>query len=63
MHEKGGHGSQGYGYEWSLDEAKKNILRTHTTAVSARMLYKLAQQKVGVLIAPLLKQLKKKRKA
>uniref|UniRef100_A0AAQ5YVT3 Phenylalanine--tRNA ligase alpha subunit n=1 Tax=Amphiprion ocellaris TaxID=80972 RepID=A0AAQ5YVT3_AMPOC len=26
-------------------EAQKNILRTHTTAVSARMLYKLAQQK------------------
>lgn len=45
MHEKGGHGSQGYGYNWSRDEASKNILRTHTTAVSARMLYKLAQQK------------------
>jgi len=26
--------------------AKKNILRTHTTAVSTRMLYKLAQEKV-----------------
>jgi len=26
-------------------EARKNILRTHTTAVSTRMLYKLAQQK------------------
>jgi phenylalanyl-tRNA synthetase alpha subunit len=24
---------------------KKNILRTHTTAVSSRMLYKLAEQK------------------
>ena len=33
-----------YQYEWKLEEAKKNILRTHTTAVSARMLYKLAQQ-------------------
>ncbi|XP_015775509.1 PREDICTED: phenylalanine--tRNA ligase alpha subunit-like [Acropora digitifera] len=44
MHESGGHGSQGYQYDWVLEEAKKNILRTHTTAVSARMLYKLAQQ-------------------
>mmetsp|Transcript_7951 Transcript_7951/g.15540 ORF Transcript_7951/g.15540 Transcript_7951/m.15540 type:complete len:509 (+) Transcript_7951:135-1661(+) len=45
MHEKGGHGSIGYRYDWSLDESKKNILRTHTTAVSSRMLYKLAQEK------------------
>lgn len=34
-----------YGYDWSIEEAQKNLLRTHTTAVSARMLYKLAQQK------------------
>lgn len=27
-----------------MDEAQKNLLRTHTTAVSARMLYKLAQE-------------------
>jgi len=37
--------SQGYQYDWKLDETTKNVLRTHTTAVSARMLYKLAQQK------------------
>ncbi|KAL0231340.1 hypothetical protein GEMRC1_010744 [Eukaryota sp. GEM-RC1] len=43
MHEEGGHGSIGWRYEWSEVEAKKNILRTHTTAVSSRMLYKLAQ--------------------
>ena len=43
MHERGGHGSQGYQYDWSLEESKKNILRTHTTAVSARMLYQIAQ--------------------
>lgn len=43
VHSKGGYGSQGYGYNWSIDEAQKNLLRTHTTAVSARMLYKLAQ--------------------
>lgn len=38
----GGFGSRGYRYEWSEAEARKNILRTHTTAVSSRMLYKLA---------------------
>lgn len=45
VHSKGGFGSQGYGYDWSISEAQKNILRTHTTAVSARMLYKHAQKK------------------
>ena len=44
-HEKGGYGSTGYNYDWKVSEAQKNILRTHTTAVSARMLYELAQQK------------------
>ncbi|XP_077590023.1 phenylalanine--tRNA ligase alpha subunit [Stigmatopora nigra] len=44
VHSEGGYGSQGYKCEWKLEEAQKNILRTHTTAVSARMLYKLAQQ-------------------
>ncbi|KAK3743500.1 hypothetical protein QZH41_020597 [Actinostola sp. cb2023] len=43
-HEHGGYGSQGYQYDWKIGEAKKNLLRTHTTAVSSRMLYKLAQQ-------------------
>ncbi|CAH2040873.1 unnamed protein product, partial [Iphiclides podalirius] len=45
VHSKGGYGSQGYRYEWKIDEAQKNLLRTHTTAVSARMLYHLAQLK------------------
>ncbi|CAG9815327.1 unnamed protein product [Phaedon cochleariae] len=45
VHSKGGYGSQGYGYDWKIEEAQKNLLRTHTTAVSARMLYKVAQQK------------------
>jgi len=45
VHEQGGYDSIGYRYKWSLDEAKKNILRTHTTAVSTRMLYQLAQNK------------------
>lgn len=43
MHEHGGNGSIGYRYDWSLEESQKNILRTHTTAVSSRMLYQLAQ--------------------
>ncbi|XP_061604385.1 phenylalanine--tRNA ligase alpha subunit isoform X1 [Phyllopteryx taeniolatus] len=44
VHSEGGFGSQGYKCDWKIEEAQKNILRTHTTAVSARMLYKLAQQ-------------------
>jgi len=46
-HEKGGNGSIGYRYDWNINDAKKNVLRTHTTAVSARMLYKLANQEGG----------------
>ncbi|XP_011497781.1 PREDICTED: probable phenylalanine--tRNA ligase alpha subunit [Ceratosolen solmsi marchali] len=44
VHSEGAYGSQGYGYDWKIEEAQKNLLRTHTTAVSARMLYKLMQQ-------------------
>jgi phenylalanyl-tRNA synthetase alpha chain len=47
FHEEGGNGSIGYRYFWKHKEAQKNVLRTHTTAVSARMLYKLANQKGG----------------
>jgi phenylalanyl-tRNA synthetase alpha chain len=39
----GGHASVGWRYKWSEEEARKNILRTHTTAVSARTLYKMGQ--------------------
>ncbi|URD93080.1 phenylalanyl-tRNA synthetase alpha [Musa troglodytarum] len=45
VHESGGYGSKGYGYDWKREEAEKNLLRTHTTAVSTRMLYMLAQQR------------------
>ncbi|KAL5220616.1 hypothetical protein ABZP36_025329 [Zizania latifolia] len=45
VHQSGGYGSKGYGYDWKREEAEKNLLRTHTTAVSTRMLYKLAQEK------------------
>lgn len=45
VHENGGDtGSVGYKYNWKIEEAEKNILRTHTTAISARMLYRLGQQ-------------------
>lgn len=44
IHERGGFGSKGYGSSWRESEAEKNLLRTHTTAVSSRMLYRLAQQ-------------------
>lgn len=47
-HEDGGDtGSIGYGVEWKESEARKNILRTHTTAVSSQMLYKLAHDPEG----------------
>ena len=46
VHEKGGYGSIGYDYDWSEEETRRNILRTHTTAVSSKMLYKLGQQEV-----------------
>jgi len=44
VHEKGGYGSLGWRYSFSEEETMKNILRTHTTAVSSRMLYKLAEE-------------------
>ncbi len=40
-HENGIEGSTGWKYKWSEDIAKKPVLRTHTTAVSARSLYGL----------------------
>ncbi len=43
-HEDGLEGSFGYGKGWSLEETRKNILRTHTTAISSQMLYRLAQE-------------------
>ncbi|EEH42762.2 phenylalanine-tRNA ligase, alpha subunit [Paracoccidioides brasiliensis Pb18] len=42
VHESGKYGSIGYRYPWSPDEALRLVLRTHTTSVSAYMLYKLA---------------------
>ena len=47
IHEDGAFGSIGHRYQFSMDETKRLVLRTHTTAVSAAMLYKLAQQPGG----------------
>ncbi|MHA1731588.1 MAG: phenylalanine--tRNA ligase subunit alpha [Promethearchaeota archaeon] len=39
VHENGGDtGSLGWGYEWSEEEAKRTLLRTHTTATTVRYL-------------------------
>ncbi len=38
MHEKGGGISRGWGGEWSEDVARKQVLRTHTTAVTIKYL-------------------------
>ncbi|KAI7879901.1 hypothetical protein K492DRAFT_207947 [Lichtheimia hyalospora FSU 10163] len=44
-HENGGDtGSTGYNYVWKEEDAGKMLLRTHTTAVSSNMLYKLAEK-------------------
>merc|ERR1712154_615023 len=50
QHEVGGFGSIGWRYDWSEQETRKNILRTHTTAISSRMLYMAGQDyvKTGV---------------
>lgn len=42
IHEEGGHDSIGWRYKYSIEESRKNIFRTHTTAVSARMLNQMA---------------------
>jgi phenylalanyl-tRNA synthetase alpha chain len=47
MHEVGGAGSIGYRYDFKREEAFKNLLRTHTTAMSSQMLYRAANQQGG----------------
>ena len=44
-HESGIAGSQGWQYKWDPEEAKKNVMRTHTTGLSARTLAGLRQLK------------------
>ena len=51
-HQTGGpvKGSIGYRYDWKEAEARKNVLRTHTTAISSQMLYRLGQVSFGVSV-------------
>ncbi len=46
-HEKGVLGAKGWRYNWKEEEAKKIILRTHTTCVSAQTLAELGKLKSG----------------
>ncbi|BAO41592.1 Phenylalanyl-tRNA synthetase, beta subunit, cytoplasmic [Kluyveromyces marxianus] len=43
VHETGKFDSIGYRYNWKEEECQKLVLRTHTTAISAAMLHKLAK--------------------
>ncbi len=45
-HEKGVSGSTGWNYKWNEEEAKKLVLRTHTTCLSAQTLAKLKQEEL-----------------
>ncbi|MFA6330091.1 MAG: phenylalanine--tRNA ligase subunit alpha [Candidatus Micrarchaeia archaeon] len=45
VHQNGGNtGSVGWGYSWDAEVAKKNVLRTHTTAATCRHLVKAASE-------------------
>ncbi|KAK3325861.1 tRNA synthetases class II core domain (F)-domain-containing protein [Apodospora peruviana] len=52
VHQNGKFGSIGYRYPWSEEESLRLVLRTHTTSVSAAMLYKLAAENVGGRVPP-----------
>jgi len=43
-HEQGTSGSKGWQYEWKEKEARKTLLRTHTTCLSAQTLSKLKEK-------------------
>jgi phenylalanyl-tRNA synthetase alpha chain len=43
VHEGGIEGSKGWGYKWDYEDAKKLVLRTHTTCLSAQKLFELSQ--------------------
>lgn len=47
VHSVGGYGSIGYRAPWQPSESRKLLLRTHTTACSARLLKQLASRKGG----------------
>lgn len=51
VHETGKYGSLGYRYPWKEEESLRLVLRTHTTAVSAKMLHQLAKNpKAGMVL-------------
>ena len=43
-HEKGTNGSLGWQYNWDEKDAKKNVLRTHTTSLSAKTISQLKKK-------------------
>lgn len=45
-HEKGISGSKGWQYTWNEEEAKRLVLRTHTTCLSAQTLSKLKKEEL-----------------
>ena len=45
-HEKGVGGSRGWQYSWDEEEAKKLVLRTHTTCLSSKTLSELKKQEI-----------------
>jgi phenylalanyl-tRNA synthetase alpha chain len=45
-HEKGIDGSKGWQYDWNEEEAKKVVLRTHTTCLSAHTLAELDKKNI-----------------
>jgi len=45
-HEKGVDGSKGWQYNWDEEEAKKMVLRTHTTAISSNTLASLKRENI-----------------
>ena len=45
-HEKGIDGSKGWQYDWNEEEAKKMVLRTHTTCLSAHTLAELDKKNI-----------------
>ncbi len=47
-HEKGVSGSKGWKYNWDSEEAKKLVLRTHTTCLSAKTIADLKNSEVPV---------------
>jgi phenylalanyl-tRNA synthetase alpha chain len=44
-HEQGVGGSKGWQYKWNEENAKKVVMRTHTTCISAQTLKKIAEKK------------------